>query len=255
MNKKTQTQEWFLIKKNWKEWILDLSMEERGQLLTALYTNELPEGLLGTLFKSHIEEFDRVNAKAREAKKQRQSKAVKAAQARWGDTKGMLKHAKEVLDDAKSTKNTMLEHTEAMHSDAGTVTKTITDTDTITVINNVDVDRPKVSWRKDSSLNLKKSSEANRLSEDDKTILQVSIPALRFGLKHPDVYGSKDLEKTLSIFQDFLTKGFQLSDKQNSLVQRKMPMVEKLLKHKKQEEQNLHLNHRLNQQYKTKYLK
>ena len=90
---KTKAQEWFLVKKNWMEWIEDLSMEQRGELFTALYTGQLPEGLLGTLVKSHMEEFARVNenreeglAKRREASKK--GNAVKYQSTPSGNLEG-----------------------------------------------------------------------------------------------------------------------------------------------------------------------
>lgn len=74
---KTKAQEWFLIKKNWLEWLEELSMEERGQVLTSLYTKQLPEGLLGTLIKSHMDEFDRVNDKREEGLAKRRAASKK----------------------------------------------------------------------------------------------------------------------------------------------------------------------------------
>jgi len=74
---KTKAQEWFLIKKNWIDWIEELTLEQRGELLTSLYTKQLPEGLLGTLVKSHMDEFDRVNDKREEGLSKRREASKK----------------------------------------------------------------------------------------------------------------------------------------------------------------------------------
>ena len=52
---------WFLIKSSWIDWLVDLSMEQRGEFFTALYTGEKPEGIAGAFVKNNIEEFRRVN--------------------------------------------------------------------------------------------------------------------------------------------------------------------------------------------------
>ncbi len=81
----TEKQEWFLVKKNWQDWLSDLSDVEAGQFFKALYTGELPSGVMGAFVKSHIEEFIRVNEVA-EANKKLRSKAGKKGMAkRWGD--------------------------------------------------------------------------------------------------------------------------------------------------------------------------
>ena len=53
---------WFLIKHSWIDWLEDLSMEQRGEFFTALYTGEVPKGIAGAFVKNNIEEFRRVNA-------------------------------------------------------------------------------------------------------------------------------------------------------------------------------------------------
>lgn len=83
---KTKAQEWFLIKKNWIDWIDELSMEQRGELLTALYTKQLPEGLLGTLVKSHMEEFERVNDKREEGLAKRRAASKKGNEVKYNST-------------------------------------------------------------------------------------------------------------------------------------------------------------------------
>ena len=98
MNRKEEVQEWFLIKQNWKEWLLDLSDENAGKLLKALYTGDMPEGILGTLVKSHLEEFTRVNTFRTEKQKQRSELATKSANARWEQEK--------VLDQQRKDKYT-----------------------------------------------------------------------------------------------------------------------------------------------------
>lgn len=130
---KTQTQGWFLLKKNWMKELEDLSNEEFGLLVRNLFNSETPQGHLKMIYGLLKDEFDRVNTRAEQAKEQRQAKAAKAAQARWGDAKGVLKHTEAILDDAKNAKNTMLEHTEAVLRDAGTETETETITNTVTI--------------------------------------------------------------------------------------------------------------------------
>lgn len=83
---KTKAQEWFLVKKNWIDWIEDLDMEQRGILLTALYTKQVPEGLLGTLVKSHMEEFDRVNEKREEGLAKRREASKKGNEIKYQST-------------------------------------------------------------------------------------------------------------------------------------------------------------------------
>ena len=83
---RTKAQEWFLIKKNWMEWIEDLTMEQRGELLTSLFTRQVPEGLLGTLVKSHMEEFDRVNQKREEGLAKRREASKKGNEIKYNST-------------------------------------------------------------------------------------------------------------------------------------------------------------------------
>lgn len=58
---KEEEKQWFLIKSSWIEWLEDLSMEDRGEFFTALYTKEVPNGIAGAFIKNNIEEFNRVN--------------------------------------------------------------------------------------------------------------------------------------------------------------------------------------------------
>ncbi len=58
---KQEEKQWFLIKSCWIEWLEDLSMEDRGEFFTALYTKEVPKGIAGAFIKNNIEEFNRVN--------------------------------------------------------------------------------------------------------------------------------------------------------------------------------------------------
>lgn len=58
---KQEEKQWFLIKSSWIEWLEDLSMEDRGEFFTALYTKEVPNGIAGAFIKNNIEEFNRVN--------------------------------------------------------------------------------------------------------------------------------------------------------------------------------------------------
>ena len=38
-------QKWFLVKLNWNEWLLELSDEDAGKFIKALYNSEVPEGM------------------------------------------------------------------------------------------------------------------------------------------------------------------------------------------------------------------
>lgn len=58
---KEEEKQWFLIKSSWIDWLEDLSMEDRGEFFTALYTKEIPNGIAGAFIKNNIEEFNRVN--------------------------------------------------------------------------------------------------------------------------------------------------------------------------------------------------
>ena len=86
-------QKWFLVKLNWNEWLLELSDEDAGKFIKALYNSEVPEGMLGLLFKSHYEEFVRVNEKREEMLQKRSEAGKKGMTNRW--------HNKQVTDDNK----------------------------------------------------------------------------------------------------------------------------------------------------------
>jgi predicted transcriptional regulator len=134
---KTNTQSWFLVKDNWMTDLSEMSNEEFGLLIRSLYSETKPSGQLGYLVSSMQDEFDRVNAKSKEAKSIREERSKKAAQARWNNAQVMLKHAQGILEDTTSNDITMLKHNEAMLSDAGTETETITNTNTKIVNNNI----------------------------------------------------------------------------------------------------------------------
>ena len=87
MANKVKSKEWFLVKKSWKEWLLTLTDEQAGQVFKALYTEELPDGLIGTLIKSHMEEFKRVNDYTVKNAEERSKKAAESANARWSKQK------------------------------------------------------------------------------------------------------------------------------------------------------------------------
>ena len=96
----TVKQEWFLIKKNWSDWLLDLTDEEVGQFFKALYTGEVPPGLIGVFVKSHVEEFIRVNDKAIENKKARSEAGKKGTDVRWNN-KPITNDNKPITNDSK----------------------------------------------------------------------------------------------------------------------------------------------------------
>jgi hypothetical protein len=81
----TQKQEWFLVKKNWQDWLLDLSDQEIGQFFKALYSGELPSGVMGAFVKSHVEEFLRVNEQAEKNKQARSEAGKKGMESRYSN--------------------------------------------------------------------------------------------------------------------------------------------------------------------------
>jgi hypothetical protein len=82
----TKAQEWFLVKKNWEDWLLTLTDEQAGQVFKSLYTGDLPEGLIGVLVKSHMEEFIRVNEKREEGLAKRRQASKKGNEIKYQTT-------------------------------------------------------------------------------------------------------------------------------------------------------------------------
>ena len=81
----TNTQQWFLVKLNWYDWMKDLTDEEVGKFFKALYSSSEPEGMLGVLFKSHYEEFIRVNEKRQEGLLKKAEAGKKGMTSRWNN--------------------------------------------------------------------------------------------------------------------------------------------------------------------------
>ena len=98
MEKETNT--WFLIKEEWKELLEDLTIEQRGLILSKLYGMdvELP-GLLKAVWLAMHSELSTIN----QYNEARREKARKAANARWNkeDAKPKEADAKPMLKDTK----------------------------------------------------------------------------------------------------------------------------------------------------------
>jgi hypothetical protein len=118
-----ETQSWFLIKEDWSKWLLQLSDEDAGKFIKAIYTGEIPTGVLGVLYQSHYEEFTRVNQKRIDAKNILSQRGANGAKMRWH------KHA--IQKDSED----VLKHNQALKTyggewatDTGTETVTVTET-------------------------------------------------------------------------------------------------------------------------------
>jgi hypothetical protein len=105
MEKETPT--WFLIKEEWSKWLLQLSDEDAGKFIKAIYTGEIPTGVLGVLYQSHYEEFTKVNQKRIDNKNVLSQRGANGAKMRWH------KHA--IQKDSAD----MLKHSQALESDGG----------------------------------------------------------------------------------------------------------------------------------------
>ena len=68
---KAKAQEWFLVKKNWIGELEDLTDEQFGSLIRSLYSSQCPEGTQKIIYKTLIDEFDRVNEKREEGLRKR----------------------------------------------------------------------------------------------------------------------------------------------------------------------------------------
>ena len=73
----TKAQEWFLVKKNWINELEDLTDEEFGSLIRSLYSSQCPEGTQKIIYKTLIDEFDRVNEKREEGLRKRREASKK----------------------------------------------------------------------------------------------------------------------------------------------------------------------------------
>jgi len=103
MEKETPT--WFLIKEEWSKWLLQLSDEDAGKFIKAIYTGEIPTGVLGVLYQSHYEEFTKVNQKRIESKNMLSQRGANGAKMRWHkhaiqkDSADVLKHSQALKTD------------------------------------------------------------------------------------------------------------------------------------------------------------
>jgi hypothetical protein len=124
--KKQESQSWFLIKEDWSKWLFDLSDEDAGKFIKAIYSGEVPSGVIGVLYQSHYDEFTAVNQKRIDNKNMLSERGASGAKIRWDN------HA--IKKDSKD----MLKHTQALKNDgAEWPTGTATATGTDTVINKI----------------------------------------------------------------------------------------------------------------------
>ena len=117
---KKESQSWFLIKEDWSKWLFNLSDEEAGKFIKAIYSGEVPSGVIGVLYQSHHDEFTRVNQKRVEFINQAVESGVKGAKLRW------YNHA--IKNDKGNNRALTKDYRVESHTD------TDTDTDTDTVI-------------------------------------------------------------------------------------------------------------------------
>lgn len=110
--KKTQMQEWFLLKKNWMEDLKDLSNEDFGLLVRSLFTSGVPEGHLKMIYGLLKDEFDRVNEKREEGLAKRREGSKKAVEARRNNTSHTTSNAPVVTPEVNRTQTQTDTHTD-----------------------------------------------------------------------------------------------------------------------------------------------
>jgi len=130
-------QEWFLIKKNWMEEMEELSNEDFGAIIRALYFDGEPVGTQRVLFKTLRDEFNRVNESREETLKLKREASKKGV-----ETKAQLskEHKERMLQVAKSitsgepniTSGEPVDDRTHTHTDTHTRTDTHTHTPTRT---------------------------------------------------------------------------------------------------------------------------
>ena len=151
----TKENKWFLIKKEWAEALEDLTVEQRGLILSKLYGMdvELP-GMLNALWKVLNSEFTTVNDFNNKKQEERSEQSSKAAKVRWKDkkdTSASTKEAPALYGNApamRQHKEEMLQHKTAMPKDAFKVKES------------------KVKEIKESKLSKSKVKETNKAKDD-----------------------------------------------------------------------------------------
>ncbi len=136
---------WFLIKHSWIEWLEDLSMEQRGEFFTALYTGEVPNGIAGAFVKNNIEEFHRVNAYKEKISKKNQRNGIQGG-APKGNTNAKKTTQKQPINNPNTNnlqpKNNLID----------------TDIDT-----NIDLDKVKDNKIKERDINKEKQEDIDKM--------------------------------------------------------------------------------------------
>jgi len=92
-------QEWFLVKKNWMVEMEELSDEDFGGIIRALYFDSEPVGTQRVLFKTLRDEFNRVNESREETLKLKREASKKGVEAKAQLSK---EHREKMLQVAKS---------------------------------------------------------------------------------------------------------------------------------------------------------
>jgi hypothetical protein len=136
-----EKQKWFLIKENWKDWLGNMSDEDAGKFFKALYSGEIPDGMVGVLYSSHVDEFNRINEEREKTLDKFREAGAKGAAKRWH------KDANGGLIGGYTPANGVEWHTHT-HTYTPTLTPTYTNTDVKedNVCLNVHSDKSPISW-------------------------------------------------------------------------------------------------------------
>ena len=84
--KNTNDQKWVMFKEDWLITVQKLPLETQARFIQGLLTGEITEDVFANvLIEQHIQEFNRVNEYAQQARDLRKEKSKKAAEARWSN--------------------------------------------------------------------------------------------------------------------------------------------------------------------------
>ena len=114
--KEKESQSWFLIKEDWSKWLFNLSDEDAGKFIKAIYSGEIPTGVIGVLYQSQYDEFLAINNGRLERKKRYSDLAKLGNQARWNkgntrDNDGIPNNNQEIKNDPVKSPTPTLTHT------------------------------------------------------------------------------------------------------------------------------------------------
>ena len=125
--KEKESQSWFLIKEDWSKWLFNLSDEDAGKFIKAIYSKEVPTGVIGVLYQSQYDEFSAINNGRLQRKKRYSDLAKLGNEARWntGDTR-------DTKELSSNNKGTIWDNEEMDHDPVESPTLTLTPTHTPT---------------------------------------------------------------------------------------------------------------------------